>query len=253
MNFFSSISTSGKDTTENQITGENIPVHVAIIMDGNGRWALKRNLPRNAGHKAGVESLREVIAACIDFKIKYLTVYSLSSENWERPTTEIKFLLNLFLVTLKNELKLLDDHGVRLRLIGDRTGIPKDVLKAYEDAEKKTLKNKVLNFNIALNYGSRQEILKAVKDICSDVSKEKISHSDIKAGLFSSYLYTRDIPDPDLLIRTSGECRISNFLLWQISYTELYFTSVLWPDFKRKYFIKAIKEYQHRHRRFGKV
>lgn len=253
MDLFSSMSAPEIDKAKNEISGSNIPVHVAIIMDGNGRWAQKRNLPRNAGHKAGVESLREVIAACIDFNIKYLTVYSLSSENWNRPKKEIQFLLNLFLVTLKNELKLLHEHGVRLRLIGDREGIPREVLKAYEDAEKKTSDNRVLNFNIALNYGSRQEIVKAVKDICRDLETKKINPSDIGVDMFSDYLYTRGIPDPDLLIRTSGEFRISNYLLWQISYTELYFTTVLWPDFKRKYFVRAIKEYQNRHRRFGKV
>jgi len=253
LNFFSSIFSSKKDTAGDEIKDKNIPAHVAIIMDGNGRWAVKRNLPRNAGHKAGVESLREIIAACIDLKIRYLTVYSLSSENWNRSETEIRFLLNLFLITLKNELKLLDNHGVKLRLIGYREGIPPEILKAYEDAEKKTAKNKILNFNIALNYGSRQEIIEAVKNISRDIRSNKIKPSDLKNSMFSDYLFTRGIPDPDLLIRTSGEYRISNFLLWQISYTELYFTNVMWPDFKRKYFIKAINEYQNRHRRFGKV
>ncbi len=253
MNFFSSIFTSRKSIVKDNISGKNIPGHVAIIMDGNGRWAAKRNLPRSAGHKAGVESLREIIAACIDLKIKYLTVYSLSSENWKRPKKEIKFLLNLFIVTLKNELKLLESYGVRLRLIGDRASIPPEILKTYEDAESKTAGNKVLNFNIALNYGSRQEITGAVRKICRDVEEGRLKYSDIDTDIFSKHLLTWDIPDPDLLIRTSGEYRISNFLLWQISYTELYFSRVLWPDFKRNYFLKAIKEYQKRHRRFGKV
>lgn len=253
MNFFSSIFTSRKSIVKDNISGKNIPGHVAIIMDGNGRWAAKRNLPRSAGHKAGVESLREIIVACIDLKIKYLTVYSLSSENWKRPKKEIKFLLNLFIVTLKNELKLLESYGVRLRLIGDRTSIPPEILKAYEDAESKTAGNKVLNFNIALNYGSRQEITGAVRKICRDIEEGRLKYSDIDTDIFSKHLLTWDIPDPDLLIRTSGEYRISNFLLWQISYTELYFSRVLWPDFKRNYFLKAIKEYQKRHRRFGKV
>ncbi len=253
MNFFSSIFTSRKSIVKDNISGKNIPGHVAIIMDGNGRWAAKRNLPRSAGHKAGVESLREIIAACIDLKIKHLTVYSLSSENWKRPKKEIKFLLNLFMVTLRNELKLLESYGVRLRLIGDRTGMPPEILKAYEDAESKTSNNKVLNFNIALNYGSRQEIIGAVRKICRDVEKGRLKYSDIDADIFSKNLLTWDIPDPDLLIRTSGEYRISNFLLWQISYTELYFSKVLWPDFKRNYFLKAVREYQKRHRRFGKV
>ncbi len=253
MNLFSSILNSNKNPVIDNISGKTVPAHVAIIMDGNGRWAKKRNLPRSAGHRAGVESLREVIAACIDLRIKHLTVYSLSSENWKRPKKEIKFLLNLFIATLKNELKLLDSHGVRLRLIGDRTSIPPEILKTYEEAELKTGDNKVLNFNIALNYGSRQEITGAVREICRDIGKGKLQYQDIDTDIFSKYLLTKDIPDPDLLIRTSGEYRISNFLLWQISYTELYFSRVLWPDFKRKYFIKAIKEYQKRHRRFGKV
>lgn len=253
MNFFSSIFTSRKSIVKDNISGKNIPGHVAIIMDGNGRWAAKRNLPRSAGHKAGVESLREIIAACIDLEIKHLTVYSLSSENWKRPKKEIKFLLNLFIVTLKNELKLLESYGVRLRLIGDRASIPPEILKAYEDAESKTAGNKVLNFNIALNYGSRQEITGAARKICRDIEEGRLKYSDIDTDIFSKHLLTWDIPDPDLLIRTSGEYRISNFLLWQISYTELYFSKVLWPDFKRNYFLKAIKEYQKRHRRFGKV
>jgi len=253
LNFFSSLSASGENNNRKEISLDNLPVHVAVIMDGNGRWALKRNLPRNAGHKAGVESLREVIAACIDFKIKYLTVYSLSSENWKRPETEVKFLLNLFMVTLRKELKLLDNNGVRLKLVGNRKKIPAELLKAYEDAEKKTAGNKVLNFIIALNYGSRQEMLEAVTKISKDVAEGRMKSSDIDIDTISSHLYTSGIPDPDLLIRTSGECRLSNFLLWQISYTELYFTKVLWPDFKRKYFVRALKEYQKRHRRFGKV
>ncbi|MCD4669799.1 MAG: isoprenyl transferase [Actinomycetia bacterium] len=238
---------------KDNIPGKNIPAHVAIIMDGNGRWAAKRNLPRSAGHKAGVESLREVIAACIELKIRYLTVYSFSSENWKRPKKEIKFLLDLFAVTLRNELKLLNNHGIRLRLIGDRDGIPREILKTYKDAETKTAGNKVLNFNIALNYGSRQEITGAARKICRDVEEGRLKYSDIDTDTFSKYLLTADIPDPDLLIRTGGECRVSNFLLWQISYTELYFSKVLWPDFKKNYFLKAIKEYQKRHRRFGKV
>lgn len=253
MNLFSSILNSKNNPARDNISGRAVPDHVAIIMDGNGRWAKKRNLPRSAGHRAGVKSLKEVIAACIDLGIKHLTVYTLSSENWKRPKKEIKFLLNLFIVTLKSELKLLESYGVRLRLIGDRIDIPPEILKAYEEAESKTQDNKVLNFNIALNYGSRQEITGAVKDICRDIEKGKLQYQDIDADIFSKYLLTKDIPDPDLLIRTSGEYRISNFLLWQISYTELYFSKILWPDFKRKYFIKAVKEYQKRHRRFGKV
>lgn len=253
MNLFSSIFSSNKNPLPAKNIEGNVPEHVAIIMDGNGRWATKRNLPRSAGHRAGVESLREIINACIDFGIKYLTVYSLSSENWKRPESEIEFLMNLFVATIKNELRLLMKHGVRLRLIGDRTSIPPKVLQAYVEAEKKTIKNRNLNFNIALNYGSRQEILDALKKISKKVKSGKLDISDIAIDEVTSNLYTKDIPDPDFLIRTSGEYRISNFLLWQISYSELYFTKVLWPDFKRKHFIKAINEYQKRNRRFGKL
>jgi len=250
---FSSIFASKKHSSQDKIIKGNIPKHVAIIMDGNGRWATKRHLPRSAGHRAGVESLREIINASIGIGVEYLTVYSLSSENWKRPESEIKFLMKLFLATIKNELRLLMEHGVRLRLIGDRKSLPPEVLKAYEEAEKKTSKNTKLNFNIALNYGSRQEILDAFKALGEKINSGELDIEDICIKDLSDNLYTKDIPDPDFLIRTSGEHRISNFLLWQISYSELYFTKVLWPDFKRKHFIKAIDEYQKRNRRFGKL
>jgi undecaprenyl diphosphate synthase len=253
LNFLSSILASNRRSLREKLSLKKIPVHVAIIMDGNGRWASKRNLPRSSGHKAGVASLRETIEACLDLGIRYLTVFSLSSENWKRPENEVSFLLNLFIETLKNELELLKNHGVMLRLIGNRSGIPPEVLKVYEDAEVETSANNKLNFNIALNYGSRQEIVEATKKICSDIENNKLKYDNLDEDIFSGYLFTEGIPDPDLLIRTSGEYRLSNFLLWQISYTELYFSRVLWPDFKRKYFIRAIKEYQKRHRRFGKV
>jgi undecaprenyl diphosphate synthase len=250
---FSSIFASKKHSSQDKIIKGNIPKHVAIIMDGNGRWATKRHLPRSAGHRAGVESLREIINASIEIGVDYLTVYSLSSENWKRPESEIKFLMKLFLATIKNELRLLMEHGVRLRLIGDRKSLPPEVVKAYEEAEKKTSENTKLNFNIALNYGSRQEILDAFKALGEKINSGELNIEDIGIKDLSDNLYTKDIPDPDFLIRTSGEHRISNFLLWQISYSELYFTKVLWPDFKRKHFIKAIDEYQRRNRRFGKL
>ncbi|MFC2159479.1 isoprenyl transferase [Actinomycetota bacterium] len=253
MSLFSSIFSSKNHSSQDKTIKSNIPKHVAIIMDGNGRWATKRHLPRSAGHRAGVESLREVINICIEIGIEHLTVYSLSSENWKRPESEIKFLMKLFIATIKNELRLLMDHGVRLRLIGDRGSLPPEVLKEYEQAEKKTLENTKLNFNIALNYGSRHEIVDAVKVLGEKIKSGELNIDDIEIKDLSDNLYTKDIPDPDFLIRTSGEHRISNFLLWQISYSELYFTKVLWPDFKRKHFIKAINEYQKRNRRFGKL
>ena len=253
MSLFSSIFASKKHSLQEKSIKSNIPKHVAIIMDGNGRWATKRHLPRSAGHRAGVDSLREIINASIEIGVEYLTVYSLSSENWKRPESEIKFLMKLFLATLKNELRLLMNHGVRLRLIGDRKSLPSEVVEAYEEAEKKTLGNTKLNFNIALNYGSRQEILDAFKILGKKIKNGELNIEDINNNELSDNLYTKDIPDPDFLIRTSGEHRISNFLLWQISYCELYFTKVLWPDFKRKHFMKAINEYQKRNRRFGKL
>ena len=250
---FSSIFASKKNSSQGKIINGNIPKHVAIIMDGNGRWATKRHLPRSAGHRAGVESLREIINTSIEIGVGYLTVYSLSSENWKRPESELNFLMKLFLATIKNELRLLMEHGVRLRLIGDRKSLPPEVVEAYEEAEKKTSENTKLNFNIALNYGSRQEILDAFKILGEKIKSSELNIEDICIKDLSDNLYTKDIPDPDFLIRTSGEHRISNFLLWQISYSELYFTKVLWPDFKRKHFIKAINEYQKRNRRFGKL
>ena len=250
---FSSIFASKKNSSQGKIINGNIPKHVAIIMDGNGRWATKRHLPRSAGHRAGVESLREIINTSIEIGVGYLTVYSLSSENWKRPESEVNFLMKLFLATIKNELRLLMEHGVRLRLIGDRKSLPPEVVEAYEEAEKKTSENTKLNFNIALNYGSRQEILDAFKILGEKIKSSELNIEDICIKDLSENLYTKDIPDPDFLIRTSGEHRISNFLLWQISYSELYFTKVLWPDFKQKHFLKAIEEYQKRNRRFGKL
>ncbi len=250
---FSSIFSSKKHPPQEKTIKNNIPKHVAVIMDGNGRWATKRHLPRSAGHRAGVESLREIINTCIELGIDYLTVYSLSSENWKRPESEIRFLMKLFLATIKKELRLLVEHGVRLRLVGDRKSLPVEVVKAYEDAEKRTLENTKLNFNIAINYGSRQEILDTFKILGEKIKKGELDIENISIKDISDNLYTKDIPDPDFLIRTSGEHRISNFLLWQISYSELYFTKILWPDFRRKHFLKAINEYQKRNRRFGKL
>jgi len=250
---FTSILSSKKQPSQDKTIRNNIPKHIAVIMDGNGRWATKRHLPRSAGHRAGVESLREIINTCIELGVDYLTVYSLSSENWKRPESEIKFLMKLFLITIKKELRLLMEYGVRLRLVGDRKSLPAEVVKAYEDAEKKTSENTKLNFNIALNYGSRQEILDAFKILGVKIKNGELDIENISLKDLSDNLYTKGIPDPDFLIRTSGEHRISNFLLWQISYSELYFTKVLWPDFRRKHFLKAINEYQKRNRRFGKL
>lgn len=253
MSLFSSIFSSIRVPAVKELKKNNIPKHVAIIMDGNGRWAVKRKLPRSAGHRAGVEALRNIITICIELGIKFLTVYSFSSENWQRPKDEVNFLLNLFLESLKEELENLDKNGVRVKLIGDRKEIPFEILKAFENAEKKTENNDKLFFNIAFNYGSRQEIIDAVKRIYKAASRNDIDIEELDEKNFSDYLFTRDCPDPDFLIRTSGEYRVSNFLLWQIAYCEFYFVKTLWPDFRKKNFLKAIYYYQLRNRRFGRL
>jgi undecaprenyl diphosphate synthase len=230
-----------------------IPKHVAIIMDGNGRWATRRKLPRSLGHQKGAEVLRETVVTCKDLGVKYLTAYSFSSENWQRPAEEVKDLMKLFVEVLQRELDGMIENDVKLNLIGQREIIPEKILKVFENAEEKTKFNKALVFNIAFSYGSKQEIFDAVKKICIDYSRSGIDMETAGPEALSGYLYTAGIPDPDLLIRTGGESRISNFLLWQIAYTELYFTDIMWPDFNRKNFYKAINSFQKRNRRFGRL
>jgi undecaprenyl diphosphate synthase len=231
----------------------NIPQHVAIIMDGNGRWATRRKLPRIIGHQRGADVLRETVVTCKDLGIKYLTAYSFSSENWQRPAEEVKDLMKLFVEVLQRELDGMIKNDVKLNLIGQREIIPEKILKVFENAEEKTKLNKSIVFNIAFSYGSKQEIFDAAKKICTDYSKSGIDMETAGPEALSGYLYTAGIPDPDLLIRTGGESRISNFLLWQIAYTELYFTDIMWPDFNRKNFFKAIRSFQKRNRRFGRL
>lgn len=250
---FSSIIAFIKPLSINEVKKDKIPGHIAIIMDGNGRWAVKRRLPRSAGHEAGVESLKKAVMACIDIGVKYLTVYSFSSENWLRPKEEVDFLLDLFIFSLKREVEELNSNGVKLKLIGQKESIPARVLEAFKDAENLTKKNDKLIFNIAFNYGSRKELIEVIKKIHVASNKKKIDINKIDEDAISDYLFTGGIPDPDLLIRTSGEYRISNFLLWQIAYTELYFTKTLWPDFREKHLFRAIMDYQKRSRRFGKI
>lgn len=253
MGLFSSFFSPVRVPNIKELKNNSLPEHIAIIMDGNGRWAARKKLPRSAGHNAGVEALREVVNTCLELGIKFLTVYSFSSENWQRPQDEVNFLLNLFLESLKNELEELHNRGVRVSLIGERKTIPLKVLEAFKNAEKKTSKNKKLFFNIAFNYGSRKEIISAVKNVCRAAKKNDIDIEKLDEKIFSEYLFTQDCPDPDLLIRTSGEYRVSNFLLWQIAYTEFYFTKTLWPDFKEKELLKAVYYYQKRNRRFGRL
>ena len=225
----------------------NIPQHIAIIMDGNGRWAKQRSLPRIAGHREGINSVREIVRACGDLGVRILTLYTFSAENWRRPRREVSALMRLLLVTINREVADLDRNNVRLMVIGNIEDLPEQprqgILKAIEHLKSNT----GLILNLALSYGGRQEILEAVRRVCQDGKKE-VSEEE-----FARYLYTADIPDPDLLIRTSGELRLSNFLLWQLAYTEIYVTEVLWPDFRRPQLIEAIQAYQARERRFGRV
>jgi undecaprenyl diphosphate synthase len=222
-------------------------------MDGNGRWASKRGLPRLAGHKEGVKPLKRIVRLCSKLGIKYLTAYAFSNENWERPKMEVSGLMELFFETVAAELEDLNKNGVKIVLIGNRDLIPPRVLKRFEEAEAATINNNNVVLNIAFSYGSRQEILEAVKKVSNDIQNKKIQINDINENYFSSLLLTRDCTDPDLLIRTSGELRISNFLLWQIAYSELYFTKTLWPDFSDSEFLRAVSDYQYRNRRFGKI
>lgn len=253
MGLFSSFFSSVRIPSVEELKKSSIPEHIAIIMDGNGRWAAKRKMPRSAGHKAGVKALRDTLKECLKLGVKFLTVYSFSSENWQRPQDEVNFLLNLFLESLKGELEDLNRIGVRISLIGQRKTIPSKILEAFENAEKKTKNNKKLFLNLAFNYGSREEIVSAIKKIYRAAEKNDIDIEKLDEEVFSEYLYTRDCPDPDLLIRTSGEYRVSNFLLWQIAYTEFYFVKTLWPDFNGRELLKAVHYYQKRSRRFGRL
>ena len=232
---------------------KTIPRHIAIIMDGNGRWAKERGLPRIAGHREGINSVREITKICGEIGVKYLTLYTFSTENWSRPKTEVKALMTLLLSTIKKEIKELHKNDVKFSTIGDISILPKGTVKGIKEGEKLTFDNSGLNLILALNYGSRQEIISAVNNIVYDVKKGSLDSNSIDENIFSSYLDTNNCPDPDLLIRTSGELRISNFLLWQIAYAELYFTEVFWPDFSDEDLYKAIASYQKRERRFGKT
>jgi len=230
----------------------SVPQHIAIIMDGNGRWARKRGLPRMVGHRRGVETVKKIVKASIRLGVRYLTLYAFSTENWLRPKREVKFLFKLLENFLDKELNLLHDNKIRLRVIGERYRLEERIRQKIEDIERSTADYDKLILNIALSYGSRQEILNAVRNISKDVRNGSLEPEDIDETVFSRYLYTRDCPDPDLLIRTSGEMRLSNFLLWQVSYTELYVVKKLWPDFNERDLRRAIEAYSKRERRFGR-
>ena len=227
------------------------PVHVAIIMDGNGRWAKALGLPRSAGHKRGAESVRKSVKGAISNGVSYLTLFGFSSENWKRPPDEIHDLMGLLRLYLKSEIKDLHKEGVRLLIIGDRENLDKDIIKLIQSSEEMTKKNTRLTLIIALSYGGRAEILHAAKQIAKDIAQGDLQISNIDEDALSERLFTKDIPDPDLLIRTSGEQRLSNFLLWQCAYTEFIFIDTLWPDFAEVDFENAIKVFQNRERRYG--
>lgn len=238
---------------EIQLNNENIPKHVAIIMDGNGRWAKSKNLPRTMGHKAGVETIRRVIKEADRIGIEYITLYAFSTENWKRPKTEVNALMNLLVQYLRDEIKNLHENSIIVRVLGDIENIPIKCKREIEDAIKLTKDNNGLVLNIAFNYGGRDEIIRSIKLIVEDIEKGKIDKTNIDQELFSKYLYTKDSPDPDLIIRPSGEQRISNFLLWQCAYSEFWYSNVNWPDFKEQDLRQAIYDYQNRDRRFGGV
>lgn len=231
----------------------NIPNHVAIILDGNGRWAKKRLMPRNYGHLQGAKTVEQICEDADSLGIKYLTVYAFSTENWNRPQDEVDALMKLLRNYLSNCIERANKNNMRVRVIGEKSRLSDDIRNKITELEKVSEVNTGLNFTIALNYGSRDEILRAVRRISEDVKSGRIVADNIDDRLISDYLDTSDIPDPDLLIRTSGEERLSNFLLWQCAYTEFYFTDVLWPDFNKSELIKAIEKYSGRDRRFGKV
>ena len=232
---------------------DSIPKHVAIIMDGNGRWAKEKFLPRLAGHREGINSVRDITRICGKIGVEYLTLYTFSKENWKRPPAEVSALMTLLLRTIKKEVKGLHENNVKFNVIGDLEMLPTSTKNGLQEGVTLTSKNTGLNLSLALNYGSRQEIIKAVQFLAREVRDGFLKPEEIDEELFSSNLYTKVIPDPDLMIRTSGESRLSNFLLWQSAYTEIYMTNIYWPDFREEELMKAIKNYQNRERRYGKV
>ncbi|NOU93398.1 isoprenyl transferase [Paenibacillus sp. LMG 31456] len=244
----------GNQRSEEQIShidAENIPNHVAVIMDGNGRWAQKRGLPRIAGHHSGMKNVKRITMAANAIGVNVLTMYAFSTENWKRPKEEVEYLMKLPLEFFPKEIEELIANNVQIRMTGWQEGVPDYTLKAVQDAIDQTKHNTGLILNFALNYGSRKEMLSGVKQMAQDIADGKITAEAIDDSVFSSYLLTHPLPDPDLLIRTSGELRISNFMLWQLAYSELWFTDLCWPEFTEQHFYEAVTEYQRRARRYG--
>ena len=234
-------------------TSENVPTHIAIIMDGNGRWAKKNGKPRVFGHKSGVASVRSVTEGAAEAGVKYITLYAFSTENWNRPKAEVMALMQLLVSTIAGETKTLNKNNIRLQAIGDLNSLPKNCFRELNKAIENTSKNDGMTLVLALSYSSRWEIINAVNSLLIDVKAGVLSESEVSETTFKNYLCTKDIPDPELIIRTSGEHRISNFLLWQAAYSEFYFTDLLWPDFRKENLWDAIENYQSRERRFGKT
>ena len=242
-----------KQSLRDNVLSGHIPDHIAIIMDGNGRWARERSLPRIAGHREGINSVREITRLCGEIGIKHLTLYTFSTENWQRPKAEVSALMTLLLKTINKEVKELHKNNVKFTVIGDLAMLPRSTRKGLQYGIELTQDNGGLNLCLALNYGSRQEMIDAIQSLASKVQSGEMEPEEINEAIFSDALYTKGIPDPDLLIRTSGECRLSNFLLWQSAYTEIFITDTYWPEFREEQLMDAITVYQLRERRFGKV
>ncbi|MCM3386784.1 isoprenyl transferase [Ureibacillus chungkukjangi] len=239
------------EVNETLINNECVPSHIAIIMDGNGRWAKKRAMPRIAGHHEGMQTVRKISRIADDMGIKVLTLYAFSTENWKRPKSEVDYLMSLPQMFLNSFMPELMERGIRVEMIGDKEGLPTSTKVALNEAMEKTKNNTGLILNFAMNYGSRAEIVKAMKDIMIEVNNGKLTLDEVDETLIDQYLLTSNLPEPDLLIRTSGEVRLSNFMLWQLAYTEFWFTDILWPDFNQETFMEAIQAYQQRNRRYG--
>tara|TARA_Y100001958_G_scaffold135513_1_gene106754 strand:- start:187 stop:933 length:747 start_codon:yes stop_codon:yes gene_type:complete len=242
-----------KRISRKEILNNKIPDHIAIIMDGNGRWAKEKNLPRLAGHNEGINSVREIVRICGEIEVKYLTLYTFSNENWLRPSKEVSAIMSLLMKTISKEVINLDKNNVRFNAIGDLESLPKESFDRIHDGILLTKENTGLTLTLALSYGGRQELISAVKSIIKKFIDKPHKYDMIDEEEFNNHLYTNDMPDPDLLIRTGGEKRISNFLLWQIAYTELFMTDAYWPDFREELLMKSIFDFQNRQRRYGKT
>ena len=236
-----------------EINTDQLPNHIAIIMDGNGRWAKSKGLLRNIGHQNGAKTVKEVVETCAKINVKYLTLYAFSTENWNRPKLEVELLMKLLISSLKKEVKTLQKNNIKLSTIGNLNSLPTKVAKELKDVIEKTKDNNRLTLTLALSYGSREELIKTIKEISLKVKNNLISPENIDKSVINNHLYDHYLPDVDLLIRTSGEQRVSNFLLWEIAYAELFFSDILWPDFNKENLFEAILNYQNRERRFGKT